>query len=62
LPALFTVKAAARPTRLTRKTVTAAAMGITKLTAFGADLTSIGLQAGYKPKAYYKPVTIYLTL
>jgi len=37
-------------------------MGITKLTAFGADLTSIGLQAGCKQKAYYKLVTICLTL
>ena len=37
-------------------------MGITKSTAFGADQTSIGLQVGYKPREYYKRVTIYLTL
>jgi hypothetical protein len=62
LPALFTVKAAAKPTRLTPKIRQAGPMGIIKLTAFGADQTSIGLQVGYKPKEYYKRVTIYLTL
>jgi len=62
LPALFTVKAAANPTRLTPKTVTAVVTAYTKLTAFGVNPTNIGLQAGYKQKAYYKPVTIYLTL
>jgi hypothetical protein len=56
------VKAAVKPTRLTPKIRQAGHMGITKSTAFGADQTSIGLQVGYKPREYYKRVTIYLTL
>jgi hypothetical protein len=51
LPALFTVKAAAKLTLITLKTRKAGHMGITKLTVTGADPTSIGLSAGYKQKA-----------
>jgi hypothetical protein len=55
------VKAAVKPTRLINLTATAVVTAYIKLTVFGANQANIGLQAGYKPKEYYKRVTNYLT-
>jgi hypothetical protein len=55
------VKADAQAMRLTHTTPTAVVIRFIKLTGIGAGLTSIGLLAGYKPRAYSRRATIYLT-